>query len=277
LLSQLRIEKIITPPGSKRTGIFFAHFLTTKQPNNMKQYYDKYTDEDRLVWSTLFRRQMENLRSRGSDAFFKALERVEFRAEKIPDFRELDDILKNTTGWSMEVVPNIIPQKDFFQLLAQKKFPATTWLRTMKQLDYLEEPDMFHDVFGHVPLLSNEAYTGFFTGIANLALKHIDNPRAIELLGRIYWFTIEFGLIREKGQLKVYGAGIMSSSGETIYSLSSTPQHLPFQVEEIMRTAFRTDVFQEKYFIIDSMEALFSSLPEVEAILEQELAGVQAK
>jgi phenylalanine-4-hydroxylase len=240
----------------------------------MKQNYDNYTDEDRLVWTTLFNRQMDNLRSRGSEVFFTALEKVQFRPEKIPDFRELDLILRNTTGWSMEVVPNIIPQKDFFQLLAQKKFPATTWLRTMKQLDYLEEPDMFHDVFGHVPLLSNEAYTGFFTGIANLALKHINNPLAIELLGRIYWFTIEFGLIREKGDLKVYGAGIMSSSGETLNSLSNTARHFSFDVETIMRTEFRTDVFQEKYFIIDSMEALFASLPEVEAVLEQELALV---
>jgi phenylalanine-4-hydroxylase len=238
----------------------------------MKQQYDHYNNEDRLVWHTLFERQMGNLKEMASAHFLKALETIQFRKDKIPDFREVDTILGKTTGWSMEVVPSIIPQLEFFELLSVKKFPATTWLRKMIQLDYLEEPDMFHDVFGHVPLLSNEAYTNFFIGMANLALKHRDNPRAIELLGRMYWFTIEFGLIREGGKLKVYGAGIMSSSGETLFSLSDKPAHPDFDVRKVMQSAFRTDVFQEKYFVIESFEALYQSLGEIELVLEEELA-----
>lgn len=150
-----------------------------------------------------------------------ALQTVNFSADKIPDFSDINGVLETTTSWSLEVVSNISPQKDFFNFLSQKKFTTTCWLRTMEQLDYLEEPDMFHDVFGHVPLLSNLDYVNFFKGVSDIALRNIDNSKAIELLGRIYWFTIEFGLIREDGQLKIYGAGIISSKGETEHCLSA--------------------------------------------------------
>jgi phenylalanine-4-hydroxylase len=243
----------------------------------MKQHYEQYTDEDRLVWKALFKRQQANLKQRGSQAFFRALMDVKFCSEKIPDFRELDQILDQLTGWKLEVVPSIIPQKDFFELLAVKKFPATTWLRTMAQLDYLEEPDMFHDVFGHVPLLSNAAYTSFFLGMAQLALRHINDPYAIQLLGRIYWFTIEFGLMLEAGDLKIYGAGIISSAGETMHSLGDSVEHLPYSVATIMQTDFRTDIFQETYFVIDSFESLYASLPEIESRLEEALERKKMK
>ncbi len=259
-------------PGSKEPGFFL--FPTQSNQPLMKQIFEKYTDEDRLVWQTLFDRQMKNLKGKTSEAFLSALETVRFCRDQIPDFRDLDKTLGAITGWSMEVVPNIIPQKQFFELLAFRKFPATTWLRKMSELDYLEEPDMFHDVFGHVPLLSNGPYTQFFTGMAQLAMKHADNPLAIELLGKVYWFTIEFGLIREKNFIKIYGAGIISSAGETVFSLSSKPKHLDFDVKDIMRSTFRTDVFQEKYYIIESFDALYQSLPEIERVLEKELKEV---
>jgi phenylalanine-4-hydroxylase len=237
----------------------------------MKQHYDQYTAEDRLVWKTLFERQMKNLETNASAQFLHALKAVEFHPDKIPDFAELDRLLGKKTGWAMEVVPSIIPQKDFFETLDRKHFPATTWLRRMDQLDYLEEPDMFHDVFGHVPLLSNQAYTDFFKGMADIALRHLDSPMAIELLGRIYWFTIEFGLIRESGVKKVYGAGIISSAGETLHALSDVPKHHPYDVRQVMRTTFRTDIFQEQYFVVDSFEALYKSLGEIERVLEEEV------
>jgi phenylalanine-4-hydroxylase len=134
----------------------------------------------------------------------------------------------------------------------------------MDELDYLEEPDMFHDVFGHVPLLSNKAYTDFFEAISHIALRHINNPRAIELLGRIYWFTIEFGLIREAEKLKIYGAGIISSFGETKNCLlDSTTKH-EFNVSQIFDTDFRTDILQDRYFVIESFDQLYQSIPEIE-------------
>ena len=145
----------------------------------------------------------------------------------------------------------------------------------MDQLDYLEEPDMFHDVFAHTPLLTNKQYCDFFKGIGDLALKNINNLRYNELLGRIYWFTIEFGLINENNSQKIYGAGILSSIGETKFALSEKSEKINFDVETILNTTYRTDVIQEKYFVIESFEQLMSSLPEIknklEIICEEEL------
>ncbi len=233
-----------------------------------KQIYKDYTKIDFLVWETLFNRQMEILNPIVSSEYLKALEAVQFSSTKIPDFEEIANLLKPLTGWSIHTVPNISPQKDFFQFLSQKKFTSTCWLRTMEQLDYLEEPDMFHDVFAHVPLLSNHNYVNFFKGMSDIALKHIDNPKAIELLGRMYWFTIEFGLMKENDQLKIYGAGIISSMGETKHCLSEKAIHLNYDVQDIFNTNFRTDIFQEKYFVIESFEQLYNSLSEIETLLE---------
>ena len=235
-----------------------------------KQIYSNYTQQDFQVWKILFERQMQHLTSSVCAAYLNALKTVNLSADEIPDFFEVNKILKRLTGWSIAVVPNISPQKEFFEFLSQKKFTATCWLRTIEQLDYLEEPDMFHDVFGHVPLLSNPAYCNFFKGISEIALAYSDHPKAIELLGKIYWFTIEFGLIKENDQLKIYGAGIISSAGETIHCLSNQSIKLNFDVATIFNTDYRTDVIQEKYFVIESFEQLYNSLPEIRSLLLKE-------
>jgi phenylalanine-4-hydroxylase len=241
-----------------------------------QQVYSEYTEQDFSVWKILFERQMNILQPIVSKEYLKAIEQVKFCKDKIPDFREVNAILKAATGWSLVVVPNISPQKEFFEFLSQKKFTSTCWLRTMEQLDYLEEPDMFHDVFAHVPLLCNQSYVDFFKGISDIALRHIDNPAVVELLGRIYWFTIEFGLIREDGKLKIYGAGIISSKGETEFCLGDQAIRSCFDVATIFNTGFRTDRIQEEYFVIDSFEQLYNSLPQIEefvqAYIEKEVA-----
>lgn len=245
--------------------------MTTTIKRPTEQIYSNYTKQDFEVWEKLFNRQMEVLKPIVSVEYLNALKIINFKKDKIPNFREVNDILKNATGWSLEVVPNISEQKEFFTFLSQKKITTTCWLRTMQQLDYLEEPDMFHDVFGHVPLLCNQAYVNFFKGISDIALTHINNQKAIELLGRLYWFTIEFGLIREGGELKIYGAGIISSKGETQHCLSANAKQLPFDIQIIFDTNYRTDVFQENYFIIDSFEQLYNSLDKIELLLEENL------
>ncbi len=243
--------------------------MITHRPT--QQVYMEYTEQDFLVWKLLFDRQMENLAPVVSSEFLKALDVVKFTAQKIPDFKEINALLAPVTGWALQVVPNISPQAEFFECLSRKKFTATCWLRNLEQLDYLEEPDMFHDVFGHVPLLSNHNYVAFFKGISDIFLKYGKDEKVTELLGRMYWFTIEFGLIREQDQLKIYGAGIISSVGETENSLSSRVRHLPFNVRDVFNTGFRTDIFQETYFVIDSFEQLWNSLEEIESVLQEYL------
>ena len=239
-----------------------------------KQIYSNYTPEDFQVWKTLFNRQMEALRPVVSEEYLSAIETVKFCESKIPDFKEVDAILLPLTGWSLETVPNICPQKEFFEFLSKRKFTATCWLRTMQQLDYLEEPDMFHDVFGHVPLLSNKAYCEFFRGISNIALEFIDNPRAIELLSRIYWFTIEFGMMREHDGLKIYGAGIISSNSETLHCLDKHTRMKDFDVQTCLNTSYRSDILQEHYFVIDSFDQLYHSLDEIRSCLTKMLHKV---
>ena len=232
-----------------------------------EQIYSDYTTQDFEVWKILFNRQIKSLEKTVSSEYMKALETIHFSANRIPDFREVNRKLATLTGWSLEVVPNISPQKIFFQFLSQKKFTATCWLRTLEQLDYIEEPDMFHDVFAHVPLLTNQSYCNFFKGISEIALEHFDNPKAIELMGRIYWFTIEFGLIRENNELKIYGAGIISSAGETRHCLDPLIPKLEFNVDTILNSEFRTDILQDKYFVIDSFDQLYHSLQEIKLSL----------
>lgn len=241
-----------------------------------EQIYSNYTTEDFAVWKTLYNRQMDILKSSVASSYLEALDRVDFTSERIPDFKEVDGILLPATGWSMEVVPNICPQKEFFQFLSARKFTATCWLRTMEQLDYLEEPDMFHDVFGHVPLLSNQAYCDFFRGISNIALDFIDNPRAIELLSRVYWFTIEFGMMRENDGIKIYGAGIISSHSETLHCLEKETRKLDYDVDLMLHTDYRTDILQDKYFVMDSFDQLYDSLPQIRRSLEKIIRGVPA-
>jgi phenylalanine-4-hydroxylase len=184
----------------------------------------------------------------------------------------VNGILKKQTGWGLHTVPCISEQPDFFNLLSQKQFTATCWLRRKQQLDYLEEPDMFHDVFAHTPLLSNDAYCKFFKAMGDLAMKHINNPTIIEKLGRLYWFTIEFGMIYENRNMKIYGAGIISSSGETKNALSNRVEKFDFSIEKVFSAGFRTDVLQHKYFVIDSFEQLLASVPQIENAVEELIA-----
>lgn len=236
----------------------------------LKQEYEKYTTEDHKVWSILFNRQMDVLSNRASTEFLEGLEKLGFEADRIPNFDEVNIKLKDLTGWKLKAVPGIVPNKDFFEMLDQKMFPATTWIRKMSQLDYLEEPDMFHDLFGHVPLLSNQNYVDFLQGLSKIALKGINNDFDVEMITRIYWYTIEFGLIKESDQLKIYGSGILSSSGESVYSLGQKPPKYLFNISEIFHTPYIKEKFQDKYFVIDSYEQLYNGIDDMSNLLKIE-------
>ena len=227
------------------------------------QIYENYTREDYKVWEILFNKRLENLQGIVAEEFLVALDDLNFKAEKIPNFVEINNILKNRTGWSIKTVPNISPPEEFFSFLSMKKFTATCWLRSIDQIDYLEEPDMFHDVFAHVPLLSNKDYTNFFKEMGEIAMSVIEDPKKLEKLQRIYWFTIEFGLIKKNNDFKIYGAGIISSDEESKNALSKKSKKCEFDVKKIMNHSFRIDIVQDTYYYINSFDQLTSSIAEI--------------
>ncbi|HLP52105.1 MAG TPA: phenylalanine 4-monooxygenase [Chitinophagales bacterium] len=238
----------------------------------LQQEYDKYAPEHFTVWQTLFEKQINNLHDTVTQKYMDGLEKINFTADRIPDFTETNALLEKHTSWHIQAVPGIIPDRDFFMLLNRRRFPATCWLRNLSQLNYIEEPDMFHDVFGHIPLLTDQHFCDFLHGLSEIALQHIDNPYAIELMSRIYWFTIEFGLIQEGEKVKIYGAGIISSSGETEYSLGPEPARHNFDVAAVLNSAFHKDKMQQQYFVIQSFEELYHCLPQLQRLLGAMLA-----
>lgn len=242
----------------------------------MKQNYENYTPEDQKVWNILFDRQFPSLPKAATKEFLIGLDKVNFTGKAIPNFEETNKVLRELTGWEIYAVPGIVEDELFFDLMANRKFPATTWVRKMSELDYLEEPDMFHDVFAHIPLLANQSFVDFLQAISKFGQEWVGDEWAIHLLSRIYWFTIEFGLIREEGELRIYGAGILSSSGETKYSLSDEPNHFEYDVDKILNTPYRKDNMQENYFIIESYEQLYESLPEIKSKIEELLKAKAA-
>ena len=170
-----------------------------------KQIYKNYTEEDFSVWKILFNRQIDNLKEIVAQEFLDSLKKMQFTPHKIPDFKEVNRILKNSTGWKIKTVPNIAEAKDFFSCLSKKQFTTTCWLRSMSEIDYLEEPDMFHDVFAHIPLLINKNYSEFFHKIGQIGLLVINDEERLKKLQRLYWFTIEFGLLKSGSKHKIYG------------------------------------------------------------------------
>ncbi|NRA10961.1 MAG: phenylalanine 4-monooxygenase [Crocinitomicaceae bacterium] len=230
----------------------------------MKQEFSEYKDEDFLVWKTLFERQQVNLSDKACDEYITAVKEMNsvLNSNSIPKFTELNEWFQSSTGWEIVRVPGLIPVDEFFEFLAQKKFCSSTWLRTMEQLDYLEEPDMFHDIYGHIPLLSNQVFSDFAFEFGKLGKSFIDDDEKLIMLQRLYWFTIEFGLIEQNG-LKVYGAGIASSFGESISSLQAGTEKFPFDLEAIINQFFKNDEVQSKYFVINDFDELFDSIIEL--------------
>ena len=219
------------------------------------QDYAAYTAADHDTYRRLYERQRALLPGLASQAFIDALPSLG-ASDRIPRFEEVNERLYKATGWELVGVPGLIPEVPFFTLLANRKFPVTDWIRKPEEFEYIVEPDIFHDLFGHVPLLFNPVFADYVQRYGQGGLK-AQGLGSCEMLSRLYWYTIEFGLIREAGQLRAYGAGILSSSGELAYSVQSTePQRIPLQLERTMRTRYKIDTYQQTYFVIDSFEQL---------------------
>ena len=224
------------------------------------QHWERFSDEDHCVWDTLFARQQQRLAGRAVRAFEEGLDLLRLSHPGIPNLEELNERLYERTGWTVVSVPGLVPDDIFFGHLAQRRFPAGNFIRSAAQLDYLEEPDIFHDVFGHVPMLAQPQVADFIQTLGEAGLRAADLG-AMHRLARLYWHTIEFGLAREDGALKIYGAGIASSFGEAGYSLESpVPRRLPFDLRQVMRTRYRSDALQACYYVVDGFEALLERI-----------------
>ncbi len=215
-----------------------------------------YSEEENKVWHALVTRQMPIVTPRACKQYLDGIKTLKLTKDHIPQCPEVSKILRELTGWQLEPVPALIPYDHFFNLLANKKFPAATFIRRRDEIDYLQEPDIFHELFGHCPLLTNQAYADF-THIYGKLGQHASEEDRV-MLARLYWFTIEFGLINTSEGLRIYGGGILSSKEETIYCLESpAPIRKPFDVIDVLRTPYRIDIKQPIYFVIDSFDTLF--------------------
>jgi phenylalanine-4-hydroxylase len=228
----------------------------------VEQPWDDYSADDHATWATLYARQREVLVGRASDEFIEAQDAMGMTPDRIPKFSDLNEVLRDATGWTLMGVEGLLPELDFFDHLANRRFPVTWWIRKPEQIDYIEEPDLFHDLFGHVPLLMNPVFGDYMQAYGRGGVKaHGIGPDALQNLTRLYWYTVEFGLIRQgDGGLRIYGSGIVSSKGESLHSLeSAAPNRIGFDLERIMRTRYRIDSFQKTYFVIDSFEQLIEA------------------
>jgi phenylalanine-4-hydroxylase len=223
------------------------------------QHWGAYQDDEHKRWTALYERQMEILPGRACDAFMRGLDRLDLHGDGIPEFRCLNESLKAQSGWSIVAVPGLIPDDVFFDHLANRRFPAGNFIRTQDQFDYISEPDVFHDVFGHVPLLADPIFGDYMQAYGKGGLRAL-GLHNLDALARLYWYTVEFGLISTPQGLRIYGAGILSSPGESRFSLESThPNRISFDLPRVMRTLYKIDDFQESYFLIDSFDQLFTA------------------
>jgi len=244
------------------TATLFAQFRA-KHPGIRADYtidqdWGHYTPEDHATWRTLYARLERLLPDYACPEFVDGMHRLDIGRDAIPEFTELSRRLGALTGWSVVAVPGLVPDDIFFEHLANRRFPAGNFIRKPDQLDYIEQPDVFHDVFGHVPMLAHPVFSDYMEAYGKGGLRALKGFDKLSNLARLYWYTVEFGLIRTASGLKIYGAGIASSTAETVYAIDDpSPNRIAFDLERVMRTKYRIDDFQETYFVIDSFEQLF--------------------
>jgi phenylalanine-4-hydroxylase len=237
----------------------------------INQGWENYSQAEHDVWITLYERQTALLPGRACDAFLRGLDALDLHRSGIPDFRRINEELRRLTGWSVVAVPGLVPDDVFFDHLANRRFPAGQFIRKPHELDYLQEPDIFHDVFGHVPMLTDPTFADYMQAYGRGGQRALGLGRLANL-ARLYWYTVEFGLIRSGDGLNIYGAGIVSSRGESLFALDDpSPNRIAFDMERVMRTKYRIDDYQQAYFVIESFEQL------LHATLDTDFAPLYAK
>jgi len=238
------------------------------------QDWARYTAEEHATWDILFARQAKLLPGRASQAYLKGLDALSLSNGGIPNFEELSERLMKLTGWQVVAVPGLVPDDVFFDHMANRRFVAGNFIRRPDQLDYIQEPDVFHDVFGHVPMLADSVFADYLVAYGQGGQRALDLG-ALKHLGRLYWYTVEFGLIEEPEGLRIYGSGIVSSFAESVFALEDpSPNRIRFDLKRVMRTDYRIDDFQQNYFVIPSFDELLRVTVETDfAPLYEEILG----
>lgn len=225
----------------------------------INQVWDAYTDDEHAIWNTLYAQQIDVLKDRAVPEFYAGLDALDLNMGGIPDLKILNEKLEALTGWTVIMVPHLVPDDVFFDHLANRRFPAGRFIRGRDQMDYLEEPDIFHDIFGHVPLLAQPIFADYMQAYGKGGLRALSHD-CLPNLARLYWYTVEFGLMQTDKGLKIYGAGIASSRTESVFCLDSpSPNRIGFDLERVMTTQYRIDDFQQSYFVIDSFDQLLET------------------
>lgn len=222
----------------------------------IQQEWDRYNASEHKIWTTLFKRQIKTLKNHAVAEYFHGLETIGLESEFIPNFDRLNERLYSKTRWEIVAVPGLVDESLFFNLLACRRFPATRWIRRPEQMDFLQEPDIFHDVFGHVPLLVIPAFADYMQAYGAIAKQALD-LFGTDIMARLYWYTVEFGLVQTHQGLQIYGAGIVSSKSESVYCLEShEPKRIYFDLARILNTQYIIDHFQKIYFVIKNFHEL---------------------
>ena len=224
----------------------------------IEQRWSRYTSDEHDIWNTLYAQQIEVLRGRAVPEFYDGLAALDLNQGGIPDLTKLNPKLKALTGWEVVMVPHLVPDDVFFTHLANKRFPAGRFIRGRDEMDYLQEPDVFHDIFGHVPLLAQPVFADYMQAYGQGGLRALEYD-CLKNLARLYWYTVEFGLMKTDDGMRIYGAGIASSRTESVFSIDDpSPNRLHFDLERVMHTDYRIDDFQQVYFAIESFEQLLN-------------------
>lgn len=221
-----------------------------------KAGFVRWSESENAIWQTLIERQLPALQGKACADYIEGLARLDLPRERVPQLAEVDKVLQQSTGWRTAAVPALIDFSEFFRLLANRQFPVATFIRSREELDYLQEPDIFHEIFGHCPMLTHQAFADFTQLYGELGLNASKEDRVY--LARLYWFTVEFGLLQRGAERAIYGGGILSSPGETDYAFSSdVPERQPFDLINVLRTPYRIDIMQPIYYCLDSVDQLF--------------------
>ena len=244
---------------------------TPRSDFSIDQCWSEYTADEHAVWDLLYARQLDTLTNLAAPEFLAGLKTLELSRSGIPDLKRLNPALKALTGWEIVMVPHLVPDDVFFTHLANRRFPAGRFIRRRDQLDYLQEPDVFHDIFGHVPMLANPIFADYMQAYGQGGLRAL-NFGTLKNLARLYWYTVEFGLINSPEGLRIYGAGIVSSFGESRYALDSAkPNRIGFNLDRIMRTEYEIDQFQKTYFVINDYAQLFDATQQDFSVIYERL------